>query len=263
MTDSSTRKQINQLVRAAQRAGDVYKARELLKKALELDPSSEKANLWMATVSDDVEQREYYIQRVLEINPKNRIAPYLRRVATPEQRMQSQAGQNRSRRRSNPHRFSRMLMIFGAISLLLMSFVIWNRINQYKEDSYLSENGLRAMAAITDRTVHDDEEYEIYRLWFRFEAKKDGETIIVEDIYNEVPEIVYDAVHVGDEFEVLYLEEEPERAKLPFVLNESVLRSAFIREIISSTAVALIPLVVGGIAWFFENSRERKNSKEK
>jgi hypothetical protein len=259
MADSSTKNRINQLIREAQRVGDVYRARELLQQALEIDPSSEKANLWMATVSDDQDQREYYIQRVLEINPRNRIAPYLRRVKTPAERMALQ--QEKTEKQQSSHRISRTLLFFGAFSMLFMGFIIFNRVQQYQEDTNLAENGLQAIATVTDRTTIEEDNYTSYLLGFTFDAQYQSEIVTFTDVYSEVHETIYKAVQVGDQYEVNYLPEDPTQAQLTKVVNQPTMKDAFLRDIVLYTLIAGAPIDAAVVMWLIEKNRVGKKDE--
>lgn len=258
MSDSNTRKRINQLIREAQRVGDVYRARELLQQALELDPSSEKANLWMATVSDDKDKREYYIQRVLEINPRNRIAPYLRRVKTPQERADIEQEKVEKQTASSTHRISRTLFIFGAVSILFMGVIIWNRVQLFRADTNLAENGLNAIATVTDRAVVEDDDYTYYQLGFTFDAQYQDEIVTFTDVYSDVHEAIYKAVQVGDQYEVTYLPEDPTQAQLTKVVNQPAMKDAFLRDIVLYTLIAGTPLDAAVVMWLIEKYRVGK-----
>lgn len=57
-------------IKAAQ-AGDRKKARTLLSTAAEIDPNSENAWLWLASISEYPEELLVFLNRVLEVNPEN------------------------------------------------------------------------------------------------------------------------------------------------------------------------------------------------
>lgn len=260
MADSSTKKRINQLIREAQKAGDVYRARELLQQALEIDPSSEKANLWMATVSDDQSQREYYIQRVLEINPRNRIAPYLRRVKTPEERIAEQQKKT-EKQQSSTYRISRSLLFFGAFSMLFMGFIIFNRVQQFQEDTNLAENGLHAIATITDRTIVEEDNYTYYQLGFTFDAQYQNEIVTFTNVYSEVHEVIYKAVQIGDQYEINYLAEDPTQAQLTKIVNQPAMKDAFLRDIVLYILIAGAPLDAAVVMFLIEKNRAAKKNE--
>lgn len=70
MANADIQKLIQQGVEAA-RAGNKAKARELFQKATEADMNNERAWLWLATVTDDPQQKRIHIENVLHINPDN------------------------------------------------------------------------------------------------------------------------------------------------------------------------------------------------
>lgn len=59
---------------AAVQAGDKSRARELLTEALDRDPKNELAWIWIADLNPRDAARKYCLERVLEINPKNKEA---------------------------------------------------------------------------------------------------------------------------------------------------------------------------------------------
>lgn len=56
---------------AAAKAGNKDEARRLLQEAIRLEPASEPAWLWLASVARDTRERLFALQKVIEINPKN------------------------------------------------------------------------------------------------------------------------------------------------------------------------------------------------
>jgi hypothetical protein len=66
--------EIQKLVREgveAARAGDTDKARQIFQDVTDKDINNERAWLWLATVTDDPEEKRIYIENVLHINPDN------------------------------------------------------------------------------------------------------------------------------------------------------------------------------------------------
>jgi thioredoxin-like negative regulator of GroEL len=59
----------------AARAGDKEKARRLFQQVTEQDMNNERGWLWLATVTDDLEEKRVYIENVLYINPDKRPCP--------------------------------------------------------------------------------------------------------------------------------------------------------------------------------------------
>jgi twitching motility two-component system response regulator PilG len=55
----------------ASKAGDKVLARALLLRAADADPRSETAWLWLASISERIQERLYFLERVLAINPNN------------------------------------------------------------------------------------------------------------------------------------------------------------------------------------------------
>jgi hypothetical protein len=66
--------QLTQQAIAAAQAGDNEEAEELLRRATDLDPESGEAWLWLARVVDDLQAKQTYFQRVLELDPYNDLA---------------------------------------------------------------------------------------------------------------------------------------------------------------------------------------------
>lgn len=261
MADSATKKRINQLIRDAQRAGDVVRARELVQQALDLDPSSEKANLWMATIQDDKDRREYYIQRVLEINPRNRIAPYLRQVRTPEERMAEQQPQENGSLGS-PRQLSRTLILFSVFSLVVVGVMVFMRVRQYQQDTYLAENGLHAIATITGKSEIEDDDSIYYSLHYSFDAQYEGGLVPFEDVTSAVPEAVYQVLQVGDRYEVTYLPEDPTVAQLTKLANPPALQEQFTRELILFVVLGTLPVDIGMVIWIINRQRKANSVAE-
>src|SRR5258706_692977 len=59
---------------AAVRAGQLEQGRQLLAKAIQLNPQSETAWIWMSGVVQTDEQRISCLQQVIAINPNNELA---------------------------------------------------------------------------------------------------------------------------------------------------------------------------------------------
>jgi|GEM_PF-894581 hypothetical protein len=55
-------------------AGDRSRALELIEQAAQLEPYNEQAWLWLAGLSNDLDQRRFYLNQVLLINPQNQAA---------------------------------------------------------------------------------------------------------------------------------------------------------------------------------------------
>lgn len=70
---NTTEKYLQAGVRAAQ-SGNKARARELLEAALKRDQNLELAWIWLASVVDSQRERQICIQKVLQINPNNRVA---------------------------------------------------------------------------------------------------------------------------------------------------------------------------------------------
>ncbi|MEE4195063.1 MAG: DUF3592 domain-containing protein, partial [Anaerolineae bacterium] len=222
-----------------------------------LDPSSEKANLWMATVQDDKDQREYYIQRVLEINPRNRIAPYLRRVRTPEERLAQEEFQSETQFPQRG-RFLRTLLPFTAFSLLIMGIMIFGLVKEYQANTFLAENGRQASAVITNKTERYDGEDTFYYLWFAFDAVENGETVPYQDVSSEVSKAVYDVVQVGDVYDVTYLPDDPTVAQLSKLANSPVLKEQFTRQLILYALFATVPIDIAVIGLLMQKAKRKK-----
>src|SRR5688500_12759693 len=68
--DREANEALREGVQAAQ-AGDRAKARTALLRATEIDPSSESAWLWLASISEYPEELLVFLNNVLDINPHN------------------------------------------------------------------------------------------------------------------------------------------------------------------------------------------------
>lgn len=73
MADEQARELRRQGIAAA-KAGDSDRARELLQQAIRLDPRSEAAWVWMASLARDRRERLFCLQKLLQINPHNETA---------------------------------------------------------------------------------------------------------------------------------------------------------------------------------------------
>lgn len=78
MTMDATQKRIKELFRKAQQVStsDPAASKAYLEEALSYDPSNEQTNLWLAVASSG-EERDYYLRRVQEINPNNRMVKFV------------------------------------------------------------------------------------------------------------------------------------------------------------------------------------------
>ncbi len=68
---SEQAKDLRQRGIAAAKAGDKEQARKLLQQSIRLEPKSEPAWLWLASVARDARERLFCLQKILEINPSN------------------------------------------------------------------------------------------------------------------------------------------------------------------------------------------------
>lgn len=67
-------KELRQQGIAAAKAGQKDEARHLLQQSIRLEPNSEAAWLWLASVARETREREFCLQKILEINPNNETA---------------------------------------------------------------------------------------------------------------------------------------------------------------------------------------------
>ena len=264
MADSSTKKRVKALLRESQQAEDIYRKRELVQQALDLDPSSENANLWMAVYSEDVQQREYYIQRVLEINPRNRWVALLRKLPSVEERMAMQ--QSSPTLQQTPQKKSGNIVItlimFTAFSLVALGVMLLFRTNEFRQETYLAENGLTAVATITDKTWRNDDDTTYYRLWYSFEAIYKNEQTRFDDVYSDVPKNVYNVIQIGEQHEILYLPDDPTAAQLASVGNPEAVQTSFTRDIILYSFLTTIPIDIAMVMWVIKRSRKKKEEGE-
>jgi tetratricopeptide (TPR) repeat protein len=68
---SDQAKELRQRGIAAAKAGDKEQARQLLQQSIRLEPTSEPAWLWLASVARDSRERMFCLRKILEINPSN------------------------------------------------------------------------------------------------------------------------------------------------------------------------------------------------
>ncbi|NLF74923.1 MAG: hypothetical protein GX573_04440 [Chloroflexi bacterium] len=70
MTNNELQDLLRTGIQAAQ-SGNKAAARQILEQAIERDPNSELAWIWLATLADDVDERRAHLERVVAINPGN------------------------------------------------------------------------------------------------------------------------------------------------------------------------------------------------
>src|SRR5690606_3076564 len=69
----------------AAKRGDKATARRLLQQVLSTDGNNELALMWMASVVDPLDERRFYLERALRVNPSNtRAREALRRLGVTE-----------------------------------------------------------------------------------------------------------------------------------------------------------------------------------
>lgn len=169
MADSSTQKRVKELLRQVQRTQSPEERRSLLRRALDLDSSNEQVNLWMAVYARDEKERDYYMRRVQEINPRNRMVKLPDKVLVQMPDSPTQFFETTDAPRS-PYHFSKLFLIMTALSLLLLGGFLLFRQNRHLADLALLEEGLRAPATITDLWIVEGEDSDTYRVGFAFTA---------------------------------------------------------------------------------------------
>ena len=259
MADSSTKKRIKELLREVQRTQSAEERRSLLRRALDIDPSNEQVNMWMVVYAQDERERDHYMRRVQEINPRNRMAKWLNKMLVQMPDSPTQFLETTDAPRS-PYNFSKLFLIMTALSLLLLGGFLVFRQNRHQADLALLEEGLRAPATVTDLRIVEGEDSDTYRVGFAFTAVQQGEEVRFEDLRNTVTAATYRALSVGDIVEVIYLADNPAQAKLTLEFNEEFLQARYARDrrlvLIAVAASLLIDISV----ILIDRARQRKTS---
>lgn len=108
----------------AAKRGDKLTARRLLQQVLSVDGDNELALMWMASVVDSVEERRFYLERALSINPNNpRAREALRRlgVTTPPLRQAADAGPSVRRARGGTNVY---LIAAAVVAILVIALIV-------------------------------------------------------------------------------------------------------------------------------------------
>lgn len=111
----------------AAKRGDKTTARRLLQQVLSADGDNELALMWMASVVDSVNERRFYLERALSINPNNpRAREALRRlgVTEPQVRRSTSAATSTSTTRRASGGGSNIYLIAAAIVAIVVIAVI-------------------------------------------------------------------------------------------------------------------------------------------
>ena len=257
MADSSTKKRIKELLRQVQRTQSPEERRSLLRRALDLDPSNEQVNMWMAVYAQDEKERDYYMRRVQEINPRNRAVKWLDKLM--DQMPDSPAPMPETTiPPHSPLNLSMLFLIMTSLILLGLGGFLFFRDNRHQSDLALLQEGLRAPATITDLWVVEGEDSDTYRVGFAFTAVQQGEEVRFEGLRKTVTFDTYQSLSVGDTVEVVYPADNPAQARLALEFNQEFLQARFTRDrtlvliLIGATIFFDIPMIL------FLRSRKRK-----
>jgi hypothetical protein len=257
MADSSTKKRVKELLRQVQRTQSPEERRSLLRRALDLDPSNEQVNMWMAVYAQDEKERDYYMRRVQEINPRNRMAKLLDKMLVQMPDSPTQFFETTDAPRS-PYHFSKLFLIMTALSLLLLGGFLVFRQNRHQADLALLEDGLRAPATITDLWIVEGEDSDTYRAGFAFTAVQQGEEVRFEGLRNTVTAATYRALSVGDTVEVVYPADNPPRAKLALEFNQESLQARFVRDRNLVLIIVAVSVIIDIPVILIDRARQRK-----
>jgi hypothetical protein len=249
MADSSTKKRIKGLLRQVQRTQSPEERRSLLRRALDLDPSNEHVNMWLAVYAQDEQERDYYVRRVQEINPRNRAIKWLDKLM--DQMPDSPAPMPETNISTHtPLNLSMLFLIMTSLVLVGLGGFLFFRENRHQADLVLLEEGLRAPATITELWVDEGEDSDSYQVGFAFTAIQQGEEVRFENLNNTVTFDTYQSLFPGETVEVIYPADNPARARLELEFNEEFLQARFTRErtliliVIAATVIFDIPMIL-------------------
>ncbi len=122
----SEQSQLREGIDAAKR-GDKLTARRLLQQVLSADGNNELALMWMASVVDTINERRYYLEQALKVNPKNaRAREALRRLGInePEPRGASSNSPDDYMRRVGGRDNSNLYLIAAAVVAIIVIALI-------------------------------------------------------------------------------------------------------------------------------------------
>jgi type II secretory pathway pseudopilin PulG len=115
----------------AAKRGDKIAARRLLQQVLSTDVDNEMALMWMASVVDTLNERRFYLERALSINPNNtRAREALRRLGVNEPQVRrapssptstTATGETRSVPRSNTNLY---LVAAALVAIAIIAFIV-------------------------------------------------------------------------------------------------------------------------------------------
>lgn len=119
MADPSVQERLREGIEAARR-GDKLTARRLLQQVLIQDRNNEAALMWMASVMDTVAERRAYLERALQVNPRNdRAREALARLGgMPRQAAIETASEAQRRSGANPY------LIAAGVVIVLMVIIV-------------------------------------------------------------------------------------------------------------------------------------------
>ncbi len=257
MADSSTKKRVKELLRQVQRTQSPEERRSLLRRALDLDPSNEQVNMWMAVYAQDDRERDHYMRRVQEINPRNRMAKWLDKmlVQMPDSPTQFVEATDTPR---SPYNFSKLFLIMTALSLLLLGGFLVFRQRRHQADLALLQEGLRAPATVTDLWIVEGEDSDTYHVGFAFTAVQQGEGVPFIDTHNTVTAATYHSLSVGDTVEVVYPSDNPAKARVALEFNEEFLQARFVRDRNLVLIIVAVSVLIDIPVILLDRARQRK-----
>jgi len=161
MADNPTQKRIKALIKQAQQVStsDPLRSRAYLEEALSLDPRNEQTNLWLAVASTG-DERDYYLRRVQEINPNNRMVKFvdvLLEKAEESQQKELQRSLQKTPAKKNLKQLSKWLLVFDVIAVIVLVIVAMNAFRDGAPSTTVEDAPAAAtLAADNDGTVETD-----------------------------------------------------------------------------------------------------------
>ena len=153
MPDKITQKRIKALIQKAQQvsSSDPAAARVYLEEALSYDPSNEQTNLWLAVASTG-EDREYYLRRVQEINPNNRMVKFvdvLLEKAEESQQKELQRSFEKTSGKQSLKQISKWLLVFDVFFIIVLVLVSMNVFRDAETSPSMNENDVQATLVVS------------------------------------------------------------------------------------------------------------------
>ena len=152
MADNPTQKRIKSLIKQAQQVStsDPLLARSYLEEALSLDPRNEQTNLWLAVASSG-DERDYYLRRVKEINPRNRMVKFvdvlLEKAEESRQKEQLQALEKPPVKK-NLKMVSKWILLVDVVAVIVLVLVTMQAFQDRSPATTINQNDSRVATIV-------------------------------------------------------------------------------------------------------------------